>query len=177
MLAMILGNIGVLLNDPVERLEFVTTTGQLMQLAVNGFVTYALLSGADYADLTLKAFSIWLLSNGALCALSPNQADDAWGGEAEDTTAGGRAKIRVIGGNCMALGTFCHALALDKSPSQAFGLAFIPIAINLLNCMYVSPADFKDANIRTGPVYGWIAASLIAIATLAFPEAAAATAA
>ena len=36
MLAMILGNIGVLLNDPVPRLEFVTTTGQLMQLAING---------------------------------------------------------------------------------------------------------------------------------------------
>jgi hypothetical protein len=36
MLAMILGNVGVLLNDPVPRLEFVTTTGQLMQLAING---------------------------------------------------------------------------------------------------------------------------------------------
>ena len=36
MLAMILGNIGVLLNDPVERLKFVTTTGQLVQLAING---------------------------------------------------------------------------------------------------------------------------------------------
>ena len=140
------------------------------------FVTYALLSGAEYADLTLKAFSIWLMSNGALCSLSPNQADDAWGGEAEDTTAGGRAKIRVIGGNCLALGTFCHALAMDKSPAQALGLAFIPIVINLVNCMYVSPADFMDAGVKEGPVYGWIAALLVGIATLAFPEAAAAAA-
>ena len=36
LLAMILGNIGVLLNDPVPRLEVVTTTGSLMQLAING---------------------------------------------------------------------------------------------------------------------------------------------
>ena len=133
------------------------------------FVTYALLSGRDYADLTLKAFSIWLLSNGALCALSPDQADDAWGGEASDTTAGGRAKIRVIGGNCLALGTFCHALALEKDPAQAFGLAFIPIVINLVNCLYINPADFRDAGVKTGPVYGWIAALLVGIATLAFP--------
>ena len=93
--------------------------------------------------------------------------------EAEDTTAGGRAKIRVIGVKCLALGTFCHALAMDKSPAQALGLAFIPIVINLVNCMYVSPADFMDAGVKEGPVYGWIAALLVGIATLAFPEAAA----
>ena len=145
-------------------------------LLPNRFVTYVLLSGADYADLTLKAFSIWLLANGILCALDPNQADDAWGGEAEDTTAGGRAKIRVIGGNCMALGTFCHALALDKSPTQALGLAFVPIVANLLNCLYLSPADFKDAGVKLGPVYGWIAALLVGIATLAFPAAVASAA-
>lgn len=144
------------------------------------FVTHALLSGADYATTALKAYSLWLLANGILCAVSPDTISKVWGGgdSIDDQSTSNKVLVRVIGQNCAGLGTFCGAIALGKSPTQALGYAFVPILANVINCQFINKS-FEEADMKDGPIYGWIAMLVAFVVTLAveLPEAAATDAA
>lgn len=135
-----------------------------VNLAVNGFATYTLLSGASYSKTLAKVLAVWYTLAGSQCLFAPASAAKAWKME-QGVSPGASFMLQLLGQNCAAFGVFIGALASDVEPMKAFGYGWIPIILGLgYTCILTNSA--QDAGADAGKAYPWLIVAAVTIGTL-----------
>jgi hypothetical protein len=130
---------------------------QVILLAIFGATIYGCLSGADYADTVVKAFSVFNVANGMALALAPEKATEGWGVPSEEGITGA---MKTFGYMVTGLGVYQAALAWGVDPMKAFGYAWIPALI-----MQIEANFFSDKDVAKGLSMVWALIDAIVVLT------------
>lgn len=139
---------------------------QYINGAIQAYVMYALLSGADHAGTVLKFYCAYTGLATAQCRIAPQAALKAWGFPAEGTATQAFA-TQLIGQSGLALTVAMYTLGVEKSGGEA-STAVGRVAVVYLASLaeFLLSGTFTSLGVDVTKCYPWVVISTVVAATL-----------
>jgi len=159
-----LANIKLLLDGQPGELGLRVLLLQYMNAAIQAYVMYVLLSGADHAGTVLKFFCAYTGLAAAQCRITPQAALKAWGFPAEGTATHAYA-TQLIGQSRLALTAAMYTLGVANGEA---GTAVGRVALVYLASIveFVLSGTFTSLGMDATKSYPWMVISTVVAATL-----------
>lgn len=139
---------------------------QYINGAIQAYVMYALLSGADHAGTVLKFYCAYTGLATAQCRIAPQAALKAWGFPAEGTATQAFA-TQLIGQSGLALTVAMYTLGVESSGGEA-STAVGRVAVVYLASLaeFLLSGTFTSLGVDVTKCYPWVVISTVVAATL-----------
>jgi len=137
---------------------------QYINGAIQAYVMYVLLSGADHAVTVLKFYCAYTCLATAQCRIAPQAALKAWGFPAEGTATQAFA-TQLIGQSGLALTVAMYTLGVESGEA---GTAVGRVAVVYLASLaeFLLSGTFTSLGVDVTKCYPWVVISTVVAATL-----------
>lgn len=138
---------------------------QYINGAIQAYVMYALLSGADHAGTVLKFYCAYTGLATAQCRIAPQAALKAWGCGPAEGTATQAFATQLIGQSGLALTVAMYTLGVESGEA---GTAVGRVAVVYLASLaeFLLSGTFTSLGVDVTKCYPWVVISTVVAATL-----------
>jgi hypothetical protein len=127
---------------------------QLVSLAIQGFFSWAMITGRSFAPNLAKFAGIFTSLNALYAALSPKKfAKDSWG--QKDLSPVNEAEFKLFGYNFLGFGAMAMSLARGDDINTALAYQNIAIVLGVFDGLYLSKT-FEKAGMKTKALIPWM---------------------
>jgi len=156
-------NLRNILNGDLES-SGCSMPAQWVNLAIESFVAYACLSGADYATTAAKARAVYMGLAAIQCRFAPEAALETWGVYSNHRSPVAIFEEKLLGQQGITTAVLIGALVSNVDPYKALGYSVIPALLSSL--LFVSSGDFEKIGIHLAKIYPWMALVVVSVVTL-----------
>jgi len=162
----IVSNLRNILNGDMESTGC-SMPAQWLNLAIESFVAYACLSGADYATTAANARAVYIGLAGIQCRFAPEAALVTWGIDSKDRSPVAICEEKLLGQQSITTAVLLSG-ALVNNVDAYKALGYSIIAALLSSLLFVFSGDFEKIGIPLAKIYPWMALVVVSVVTLLF---------
>jgi hypothetical protein len=137
---------------------------QLVPLAFAAVTCYGCLNSKDWANTTMKVYSVWLAMNGVLAGFAPDSFEMLWYVKLTDIQKHG---FQWRGFFLLDYAVYIGCLAWGVAPMKALGYAWVPATLANVYFNVLSNTT-KDFGMNRPMLFAWMVLGIVITATLSF---------
>lgn len=136
-----------------------------MNLAIQGFVTFSLVTGADHAVSILKCYCIYVGLLALQCRVLPLSALEGWGMKKEGVTEKQKFATKILGQAALTLTAVMYTLGVqDGSTATTVGRIAVILLASLVE--FINSGTFTAMGVDLIKCYPWLVISTVVALTL-----------
>ena len=136
-----------------------------MNLAIQGFVTFSLVTGADHAVNILKCYCIYVGLLALQCRFLPQSALEGWGIQKEKVTEKQKFATKILGQAALTLTAVMYTLGVqDGSTATTVGRIAVILLASLVE--FINSGTFTAMGVDLIKCYPWLVISTVVALTL-----------